>query len=79
MSDYVTVRMKREEYRELESLRVELAEAKGNNRRLANALAECRERIEEAERLINAAVGYMSPEQVGRWQGVRAWLEEDDE
>ena len=35
--------------------------------------------IEEAERLIQAAVGYMTPEQVGRWQGVRAWLEEIDE
>jgi len=58
-----------------ESLRAELAQVK----ELAKAFREeaniFRARIEEAEELIAAAVEIMTPEQVGRWAGVRAWQE----
>lgn len=32
-------------------------------------------REEEAASLINRAIEIMTPEQVGQWEGVRAWIE----
>ena len=34
-------------------------------------------RVTGAEKLIARAVEIMTPEQVGRWEGVRAWQEEE--
>lgn len=44
--------------------------------RLRARVAELEAREAEATALINAAVELMTTEQVGRWTGVRAWLEQ---
>ncbi len=37
-----------------------------------------REQLKEADQLIIAAIDIMTPDQLGQWKGVRAWLESLD-
>jgi len=45
--------------------------------RLQAVLDAAVDRSRQAERLITHAIRFMSKEQVGHWQGVRAWQEDD--
>jgi len=61
--------------REIAGLQRELNEVReaGLNEWQRANVAESR--LAEAERLINRAVDLMTEDQVGQWEGVRAWLE----
>jgi hypothetical protein len=47
------------------------------NKKLQAVVGAAVDRARQAERLIAHAISFMSKEQVGHWQGVRAWQEDD--
>jgi len=54
-----------------------LVDCKDEIERLQAVVDAAVDRARQAERLIARAIRFMSKEQVGYWQGVRAWQEDD--